>query len=72
MDSWRPAGPSAHEPLDESDVQAIDHLRDAYARLRNELGKVIVGQRDVIERLSICLFARGHLCSWAFRVWPRP
>ena len=24
------------------------------------LGKVIVGQSDVIERLSICLFARGH------------
>jgi MoxR-like ATPase len=56
----QPAGQSAHEPLNESDVQAIDHLRDAYARLRKELGKVIVGQRDVIERLSICLFARGH------------
>jgi MoxR-like ATPase len=56
----QPGGPSAHEPLNESDVQAIDHLRDAYARLRKELGKVIVGQRDVIERLSICLFARGH------------
>src|SRR5580692_10526624 len=56
----QPAGPTAHQPLDESDVQAIDHLRDAYARLRKELGKVIVGQSDVIERLSICLFARGH------------
>jgi MoxR-like ATPase len=54
------ANPSAQDRLDENDVQAIDHLRDAYARLRNELGKVIVGQRDVIERLSICLFARGH------------
>jgi MoxR-like ATPase len=56
----QPAGPSAHERLDENDVQAIDHLRDAYVRLRKELGKVIVGQSDVIERLSICLFARGH------------
>ena len=54
------AGQAAHEPLNENDVQAIDHLRDAYARLRKELGRVIVGQRDVIERLSICLFARGH------------
>ena len=56
----QPAGPSAHEPLNESDVQgAIDHLRDAYARLR----KTWQGDRrpsDVIERLSICLFARGH------------
>jgi MoxR-like ATPase len=56
----QPADQSVKEPLSDNDVQAIDHLRDAYARLRKELGKVIVGQRDVIERLSICLFARGH------------
>ena len=56
----QPGAPSAHEPLSENDVEAIDELRDAYARLRKELGRVIVGQRDVIERLSICLFARGH------------
>jgi MoxR-like ATPase len=46
--------------LSENDVEAIDHLRDAYARLRKELGRVIVGQHNVIERLAICLFARGH------------
>src|SRR5580658_6003087 len=46
--------------MSENDVQAIDHLRDAYAKLTRELGKVIVGQKDVIERLAICLFARGH------------
>jgi MoxR-like ATPase len=46
--------------LSDNDVQAIDALRDCYARLRKELGRVIVGQQDVIERLSICLFARGH------------
>ena len=51
---------SREERLNENDVQAIDELRDVYARLRQELGRVIVGQRDVIERLSICLFARGH------------
>src|SRR5207245_3747855 len=46
--------------LNENDVQAIGHLRDVYARLRKELGRVIVGQQDTIERLAICLFARGH------------
>jgi MoxR-like ATPase len=56
----QPADPAARDRLNENDVQAIDQLRDAYARLRKELGKVIVGQTDVIERLSICLFARGH------------
>ena len=46
--------------LSENDVQAIDQLRDVYDRLRQELARVIVGQRDTVERLSICLFARGH------------
>jgi len=50
----------AKERLSEDDVQAIDHLREVQARLRKELARVIVGQHDVIERLSICLFARGH------------
>ncbi len=42
------------------DVAAIGHLRDAYQKLKVEPGKIIVGQDDVIERLAICLFARGH------------
>jgi MoxR-like ATPase len=41
-------------------VRAIDELGELYGRLRRELGRVIVGQHDVIERLAICLFARGH------------
>ena len=46
--------------LSDNDVRAIDLLRDTYAKLRGELGRVIVGQRDTIERLAICLFGRGH------------
>ena len=46
--------------LSEDDVQAIDDLRGAYQRLKSELARVIVGQEAVIERLAICLFARGH------------
>jgi len=56
----QPADSPVPAKLSENDVEAIDELRDAYARLRKELARVIVGQRDVIERLSICLFARGH------------
>jgi MoxR-like ATPase len=48
------------QKLSDNDVQAIDQLRSAYDRLRKELGRVIVGQQDTIERLAICLFARGH------------
>jgi MoxR-like ATPase len=48
------------ERLNADDVQRIDELREAHARLRAELGRVIVGQKEVIDRLAICLFARGH------------
>lgn len=51
---------SAVEQMSGDDVQAIDKLREAYSRLVEELGKVIVGQRDTIEQLAICLFARRH------------
>jgi MoxR-like ATPase len=46
--------------LPTDDIAAIDELRELFERLQAELGRVIVGQKDVIERLSICLFARGH------------
>tara|TARA_R110002072_G_scaffold302999_1_gene491004 strand:+ start:26993 stop:28018 length:1026 start_codon:yes stop_codon:yes gene_type:complete len=46
--------------LSDNDVQAIDQLRGSYDQLVAELGRVIVGQRGTIERLAICLFARGH------------
>ncbi|MFV0445233.1 MAG: AAA family ATPase [Planctomycetaceae bacterium] len=51
---------SAAAELNSDDVQRIDQLRDAHARLRKELARVIVGQTEVIDRLAICLFARGH------------
>ena len=48
------------EKLRDDDVQKIDELRDIHRRLREELARVIVGQSEVIDRLAICLFARGH------------
>jgi MoxR-like ATPase len=44
----------------EADVEAIDRLRALYDDIRAELAKVIIGQDDVIEKLLICIFARGH------------
>jgi len=46
--------------LSSNDVQKIRDLRDAYERLKAELGKVIIGQQQVIDQLAICLFSRGH------------
>ena len=51
--------PSA-EPLQNSDLAAVERLRDAFSGLKNEMGKVIVGQQAVLEELLIAIFARGH------------
>lgn len=54
------AATGAPQHLTDDDVQAIDRLRDAYGRLKKELGKVIIGQHEVIDQLVICLFAKRH------------
>ena len=50
---------SAPQPTAD-DLQALEHLKDAYNAIRQELGKVIVGQDQVIEQLLIAIFAQGH------------
>ena len=45
---------------EENDIEAVERLAEAYQRLTDELGKVIVGQQSVIEELLIALFAGGH------------
>ena len=35
-------------------------LREIYEKMHNELGKIIIGQSDVIEEMLICILARGH------------
>jgi MoxR-like ATPase len=58
--SQTPASSVSASSLPADDVDAIDELRETYARLNTELKKIIVGQQQVIEQLAICLFARGH------------
>ena len=43
-----------------SDVEAVARCHQAYLRIRQELGKVIVGQQRVIEEVLIAILARGH------------
>jgi len=40
--------------------ESIDLLHKAKDQLTEQVGKVIVGQRDVIDQLLIALFSRGH------------
>lgn len=47
-------------PPASTDIETLQQLRDAYTRICNELGKVIVGQHEVVDQLLISLFAGGH------------
>lgn len=44
----------------QNDVEAADALASAYKDLKSEISKVIVGQEDVVEKLLISLFCKGH------------
>jgi len=43
-----------------SDVAAVDALVGQYAALKKEIGKVIVGQEDVVRDVIISIFSKGH------------
>jgi MoxR-like ATPase len=43
-----------------SDVEAINQFVVKYNELNKEIGKVIVGQHDVIEHVVVSIFSRGH------------
>ena len=43
-----------------SDAEALNHLCEKYNNLTNEIGKIIVGQDDVIKNILISIFSRGH------------
>lgn len=40
--------------------EIVELIRTSREKIDHELSKVIVGQKDVIEQLLICLFAGGH------------
>jgi MoxR-like ATPase len=42
------------------DMTAAARLQAAYAEIKQELGKVIVGQDQVVDELLISLFCKGH------------
>ncbi len=51
---------STDDNLDAGELEAVARLREGYASIRTELGKVIVGQEQVLEELLVALFCRGH------------
>ncbi len=43
-----------------SDVEAVQDLVAKYRELRSEIGKVIIGQDEVVRDVIISIFSRGH------------
>jgi MoxR-like ATPase len=48
-------------PLASSDELAlVEKMRDHADRIRKEVGKIIVGQLDVLDQVLMCILANGH------------
>jgi MoxR-like ATPase len=45
---------------EERDRKALERLRLAHDTMTQELGKVIVGQNEVVDQLLMAIFSRGH------------
>ncbi|MGL6095461.1 MAG: AAA family ATPase, partial [Fimbriiglobus sp.] len=43
-----------------NDLEMVEKLREAHARLKREIGKVIIGQDQVIDQLLMAIFCRSH------------
>ncbi len=42
------------------ELALVEKMRVLTERIRNEVGKVIVGQRDVLDQILMCILANGH------------
>jgi MoxR-like ATPase len=47
-------------PATPAEAEVVRHLAAAYRQMTEQIGKVIVGQTEVIEQLLMALFSRGH------------
>lgn len=43
-----------------NDVEALDALSEKYLTLKSEIAKVIVGQDEVVKKILISIFSKGH------------
>ncbi len=62
-ETTRTAAEPAPQPVPElagDDLAAVEKLKEGYRVIAEEMGRIIVGQQQVIEELLISLFSRGH------------
>ena len=44
----------------DQDLKSVQHLKAACARIKAELGKIIVGQEEVVDQVLIAILTRSH------------
>jgi MoxR-like ATPase len=44
----------------DNDLRMLESLRDAHKQMRAEIGKIIIGQQEVLDQLLMAIFCRGH------------
>jgi MoxR-like ATPase len=54
------AAGAAAPRVEEADLQAADRLTKTYEQMTQQLGRVIVGQGEVLKQVLIALFCQGH------------
>src|SRR3954467_13223438 len=59
IETSRPASASSAAGSDK-DLQAVEQLKSACAKIKAEVGKVIVGQEQVIDQVLIAILTRSH------------
>jgi MoxR-like ATPase len=47
-------------PAATPEAQSVRRLADTYRQMTEQIGRVIVGQQEVVEQLLMALFSRGH------------
>jgi MoxR-like ATPase len=54
----------APAPLSSENAAIVARLREAHAKVKAEMAKVVVGQDQIIEQLLIGMLCRGHVLLW--------
>jgi MoxR-like ATPase len=52
--------PGAKPGMDEADLRAAERLTKVYEKMTQQLGRVIIGQNEVLKQVLIALFCQGH------------
>ena len=43
-----------------NEVEAVDALHQTFNKIKSEIGKVVIGQDEIIKSVLIAIFSNGH------------